>query len=70
MFFLNMGLARPLFVYNRLFHITIQLQIEISLDIVLGIRTRGLRMVGADGSIELWRPPNLKYMLMNNSSTC
>ena len=29
-----------------------------SLDGLLGIRTRGGRMVGADGSTELWQHPN------------
>ena len=28
-----------------------------SVDGVLGIRTRGRRMVGADETTELWRPP-------------
>ena len=28
-----------------------------SLDGVLGIRTRGRRMVGTDETTELWRPP-------------
>ena len=32
--------------------------IEKSIDVVLGIRTRGCRMVNAAGSTELWRPPN------------
>ena len=50
-----MGQSRPLF---RLFHITIQLQIEKSIDGVLGIRTGGRKMVGADETMELWRPPN------------
>ena len=40
-----------------LFHITNQLQIEKSVDGVLGIRTRGRRTVGADETTELWRPP-------------
>ena len=36
---------------------TIQLQIAKSIDGVLGIRTRGRIMVGADKTLELWRPP-------------
>ena len=36
----------------------IQLQIEKTIYVVVGIRTRGCRIVGADGSTELWRPPN------------
>ena len=45
-----MGQSRPLFVYFGSF--------EKSVDGVLGIRTRGRRMVGADETTELWRPPN------------
>ena len=33
------------------------MQIEKSLDGVLGIQTRGWMMVGADDTTELWRPP-------------
>ena len=44
-----MGQSRPLFVYFGSF--------EKSVDGVLGIRTRGRRMVGADETTELWRPP-------------
>ena len=47
------------FVFFRPFHITIQLQME--KDVVLGIQTRGRKMVGANGSIELWRPSKAKY---------
>ena len=36
------------FVYFRSFLITISIQIEKSIDGVLGIRTRGRRMVGTD----------------------
>ena len=53
-----MGQSRPLFVYFRYFFDTISIiQIEKSLDGVLGIRTWGRRMVGADETAELWRPP-------------
>ena len=51
-----MGQSRPLFVYFRHFLVTISIQIEKSIDGVLGIRTRGRRMVGADETTELWRP--------------
>ena len=51
-----MGQSRPLFVYFRHFLITISI-IEKSIDGVLGIRTLGRRMVGADETTELWRPP-------------
>ena len=50
-----MGQSRPLFVYFRYFLITISI-IEKSIDGVLGIRTWGRRMVGADKTTELWRP--------------
>ena len=52
-----MGQPRPLFVYFCSFPITISIQIEKSEDGVLGIRTRGRMMVGADETTELWRPP-------------
>ena len=51
-----MGQSRPLFVYFCSF-LTISIQIEKSVDGVLGIRTWGRRMVGADETTELWRPP-------------
>ena len=57
--FLKNGQYRPLFVYFRHFHDTISItQIEKSVDGVLGIRTRGRRMVGTDETTELWRPSN------------
>ena len=49
-----MGQSRPLFVYFRSFLVTISIQIEKSVDDVLGICTWGRRMVGADETIELW----------------
>ena len=56
--FIKMGQSRPLFVYFRPFHITISIiQIEKSLDGVIGIQTWCHKMVGADKTIELWRPP-------------
>ena len=45
------------FVYFCPFHITIQLQIEKSIDGVLRIQTWGRRMVGADEITEIWLPP-------------
>ena len=54
-----MGQSRPLFVYFRYFLITISIiQIEKSIDGVLGIQTRGHRTVGTDETTELWRPPS------------
>ena len=53
------------FVYFRSFLITISIQIEKSIDGVLGIRTRGRRMVGADETTELWQPPHdLQFYLL------
>ena len=50
-----MGQSRPLLVYFRPFLITISImQIEKSIDGMLGIRTQGRRMVGADETTELW----------------
>ena len=61
-FFLKMGQARPLFVYFLFFsndkYSTNTIN-ENSIDGVLGTRTRGGRMVGADESTELWRHPLL-----------
>ena len=52
-----MGQSRPLFVYFCPFLITISIiQIEKSIDDVLGIWTCNRRMVGADEIMELWRP--------------
>ena len=51
------------FVYFHYFLDTISIiQIEKSIDGVLGIRTRGCRMVGADETTELWRPPRIFYI--------
>ena len=52
-----MGQSWLLFVYFHSFLVTISIQIEKSVDGVLGIWTQGHRMVGADESTELWRPP-------------
>ena len=59
-----MGQSRPLFVYFHYFLDTFSIiQIEKSVEGVLGIQTRGRRMVGADETTELWRP------LINNRFT-
>ena len=61
-----MGQSRPLFVYFRSFLIPITIsiiQIEKSVDGVLGIQTQGRRMVGKDETTELWRHP-LKIILI------
>ena len=57
-----MDQSRPLFVYFCHFFITI-LIIEKSIDGVLGIRTWGRRMVGADETTELWGPLNVGILI-------
>ena len=58
--FLKMGQSRPLFVYFRSLLITISIiQIEKGVEGVLGIRTWGRMMVGADKTTELWRPQTI-----------
>ena len=62
---LKKGQSRPLFVYFCFFLITISIQIEKSIDGMLGIRTRGCRMVGTKETTELWRPPYCLLTLLN-----
>ena len=55
-----MDQSLPLFVY---FLDTISIiQSEKSIDGVLGIRTLGRRMVGADKTMELWRMTESSYL--------
>ena len=62
LFFKN-GPIQALFVYFLPFLITISIiQIEKSVVGVLGIRTRGHSMVGADKTTELWRPPKTSVL--------
>ena len=57
-----MGQSRPLFIYFCHFLDTISIiQIEKSVDGVIGIQTRGRRMEGADETTELLRPPDTIY---------
>ena len=70
MIFLNMSQYRPLFVYIRPFHITIQLQIEKSLEVVHGIQTEGHRMVSADRSTELGLILDVIYPCRWNYKMC
>ena len=66
-----MGQSRPLFVYFLPFLITISIiQIEKGLVGVLGIRTRGRRMIGADETMQLWRPPIHVYLDLYNDNEC
>ena len=56
-FFIKKGANPGLFsVYFRSFLVPISMQIEKSVDGVLGIQTRGRRVVGAVKTTELWRP--------------
>ena len=60
-----MGQTRPLFVYFHSFHMTkysTNTINEKSVNGVLGTRTQGGKMVGADESTELWRHPNNKLI--------
>ena len=59
-----MGQFRPLFVYFRYFLDTISI-IEKSVDGVLGIQTRGRRMVGADETTERPLPKKKVYNIDN-----
>ena len=66
-----MAQYRPLFVYFCYFLDTIsKIQIEKSIDGVLGIWTRGRRMVGADETIELWRPPYYISSFLHKKEIC
>ena len=57
-----MGQCRTLFVYFCPFLITIAImQIEKSIDGVHETQTWGHRMVGADETTDLWRPPTIAY---------
>ena len=57
LFFLTNGPIPAFFVYFHSFLVTILItQIEKIVDGVLGIWTRGCRMVVADETMELWRP--------------
>ena len=49
----------------RSFLVTISIQIEKSLDSVLGIWAQGCKMLGADQTTELWRPPLKKEKLLD-----
>ena len=69
----NMGTSQPLSVYFRPFLVPITIsiiQIEKSIDGVLGILTWGPKMVGANETTELWRPPyyhNFPYFRLFNT---
>ena len=64
-----MGQSLPLFVYFRSFLIKISIQIEKSVEGVLGIQTRDRRMVGADKTMELWRPPKAITSFIHEEQT-
>ena len=58
--------SRGLFLFIFiLFLVTISIiQIEKSVDGVLGIRTKGRRMIGTDKTTELWQPPMVLNLLL------
>ena len=62
----NPGLFSFIFVLFTL-QFKWQIQIEKSIDNVLGTWTRGGKMEGADESTELWRHPYLNYFFMNST---
>ena len=59
----------PFLVYFRSFLVTISIQIEKSMEGVLGIRTRGRRMVGADKTTELWWSPHEIFYVQSEKTT-
>ena len=61
LFFKKMGQSRPLFVNFSLFSWYIFNNTK-SVVGVLGIQTWGRRMVSADETTELWRPPNIIFL--------
>ena len=63
--FLNGPIPASFFAYCRPFLITI-IQIENSVDGVLGIRTQGRRMVDVDKTTELWQPLRREYLYSVN----
>ena len=65
-FFKKMGQSRPLFVNFSLFSWYIFNNTK-SVVGVLGIQTWGRRMVSADETTELWRPPHLQTILQNKN---
>ena len=60
-FFINFFLKGPIpasfCIFSSFSNYNFKIQIEKSVDGVLGIQTQGRRMVGADKTTELWRPP-------------
>ena len=64
--------TRPLFrFYFHPFLISIiisTIQIEKSIDCVLGVHTWGRRMVGSDKTTELWRLPTFEQLLSWNNN--
>ena len=55
----KVGQSRPLFcLFSSFSHYNFNNTNWKSISGVLGIRTRGCRMVGADNTTELWQPPN------------
>ena len=67
--FLNMGQSLPLFRLFSSFSHHKSISNWKRVDGVLGIRTCGHRMVGADETTELWRPPVWPFFIHNLWST-
>ena len=60
--------ANPSLFFIFVLFVSLQFKLKKeSIDVVLGIRTRGRRMVGKDRSTELCRPPWLKFF---SSAVC
>ena len=62
----NRGLFLFIFI---LLLLQFQCKLKKSVDCVLGIRTRGCRMVGVDETTELWRPPMIYLSLILSLSS-
>ena len=54
-------------LFPSFLHDTIQNLIDKSIDGVLGTRTQGSNMEGADNSTELWRLPDLLHMFLTHT---
>ena len=59
--------AAFLFYFRSFLNIISIIKNEKSIDGVLGIRTRGRRLVGADETTELWRPPLTGALLQHEN---
>ena len=67
--FLNLAIPGLFLVYYRPFLIPIAITISIQIEKSVNIRTQGRRMVGADETTELWRPPHNFFLSHLNTNT-